>query len=229
MRSVVISVLLAGTMLAGGIGLSMATVLDGIYVQAYNQNNLIRFHVIANSDTPRDQALKRRVRDLIVQEMSPSFGKAKNIDEARKIARKNLTAIEEIARKEVRAWGKDYEVKAVLGRFSFPTKSYGNFTLPAGEYEAVRVIIGKGAGANWWCVLFPPMCFVDVSKGLGAAGAVEPAAAGPALSEPAPGETVSENVYESVYDDLYVDEKSNIEPETKFEVRFKILEFLKQF
>jgi len=208
LAAVVICGLLAGTVMAGGISMSVASVLDGIYVQAYNQDNLIRFHVIANSDTPRDQALKRRVRDLIVQEMSPSFSKAKNIAEARKIARTNLAAIEDIAGKEVSAWGEDYKVKAVLGRYSFPTKSYGKFTLPAGEYEAVRVIIGQGAGANWWCVLFPPMCFVDVSKGLGAAEA--------AAEEEWLADAGSETIFE-------------VEPETRFEVKFKLFELLKSF
>ncbi|MFZ5640498.1 MAG: stage II sporulation protein R [Bacillota bacterium] len=212
----VLSGLLAGAVFVGGSGLSMASVLKGSYVQAYNQDNLIRFHVIANSDTPRDQALKRRVRDLIVQEMSPSFSEAKTIADARKIASDHLAAIEEIARQEVRAWGEDYEVRAVMGRYSFPAKNYGKLTLPAGEYEAVRVIIGKGAGANWWCVLFPPMCFVDVSKGLGIAGNDGPV-------------TDSVPVADEVYSEVYNKGTTGVEPETKFEVRFRFLELLKGF
>lgn len=221
--------LVAGAVLAGGIGLSMASALNGIYVQAYNQSNLIRFHVIANSDTPRDQALKRRVRDMIVKEMSPSFSKAKNIEEARKIARNHLAAIEEIARREVRVWGEDYEVKAVQGQFSFPTKTYGKLTLPAGKYEAVRVIIGKGAGANWWCVLFPPMCFVDVSKGLSAAEYSEPVTSSVYIegkTEDAANMTVTHAGGDAVTEAAAGSEETG--PETRIEVRFRILELLKK-
>lgn len=232
----VVAGLAVGAVLAGGIGLSMASALNGIYVQAYNQNNLIRFHVIANSDTPQDQALKRRVRDMIVKEMTPSFSKAKNIEEARKVAHSNLAAIEEIARKEVRAWGEDYEVKAVQGQFSFPAKSYGKLTLPAGKYEAVRVIIGKGAGANWWCVLFPPMCFVDVSKSLSAVEYSTPVTGSvysgteagvipqgmveaPGLAEAAPAAIESAIVEPTV---------AEPETETRIEVRFRLWELLKR-
>lgn len=208
---VIVGALLAGMVTVGGLGSGMAAALNGSYVQAYNQNNLIRFHVIANSDTPRDQALKRRVRDLIVREMSPAFSQAKNITEARLVAGNHLAAIEELARKEVRASGEEYQVKAMLGKYSFPTKSYGKFTLPAGEYEAVRVIIGNGAGANWWCVLFPPTCFVDVSKELGKAEYTGP-------------------VINTLNADMAPEDEwpTQVEPETRFEVRFRILDLLKQ-
>ncbi len=131
----------------------------------YGQN-LIRFHVIANSDSDRDQAMKRKVRDLVVARMTPEFKKAASLDEARRIASAHLDEIRDIARKEISNWGEDYPVKVQLGRFDFPVKTYGKLTLPAGNYEAVRVVIGKGQGANWWCVLFPPLCFVDVSKAM---------------------------------------------------------------
>ena len=75
----------------------------------------------------------------------------------------NLENIEMIARKVIKSEGKDYKVTAKLGKFPFPIKNYGCITLPAGDYEALRVVIGKGDGANWWCVLFPPLCFVDIT------------------------------------------------------------------
>lgn len=133
-------------------------------VEAYNQHNLIRFHVIANSDSETDQALKRSVRDVVVQKMAPEFSQAKNISEARAIAASHLEEIQIAAEEEVARWGGEYPVAVQLGNFDFPIKSYGKLTLPAGNYEAVRVIIGQGQGANWWCVLFPPMCFLDVSQ-----------------------------------------------------------------
>lgn len=130
----------------------------------FDKSKLIRFHVIANSDSESDQAMKRKIRDLIVQEMTPKFGQARNVEEARQVVRANLPRMEQIARAEVILEGKDYPVKAVLGRFYFPIKNYGDITLPAGKYEAARVLIGEAQGANWWCVLFPPVCFHDVNK-----------------------------------------------------------------
>ncbi|WP_066634814.1 stage II sporulation protein R [Desulfolucanica intricata] len=132
-------------------------------VEAYNADNLIRFHVIANSDTEADQALKLKVRDKVVQAMTPAFSQVDGIEEARLVVLEKKDMIKEIALEEIRNEGKDYPVSVNLGNYMFPTKSYGNLTLPAGKYEAVRVVIGEGNGANWWCVLFPPLCFVDLS------------------------------------------------------------------
>ncbi|NMA02542.1 MAG: stage II sporulation protein R [Clostridia bacterium] len=122
----------------------------------------IRFHVLANSDTPEDQALKYKVKDILVEEIEHKFIHSQSIEETRGILTNNLDEIARIGQEAVLALGSNYEVKAQYGNFSFPTKYYGNgFSLPAGTYEAVRVIIGEGQGANWWCVLFPPLCFVD--------------------------------------------------------------------
>lgn len=145
---------------------SSADIAGGRVAEAYQKHELIRFHVIANSDSELDQALKMKIRDIVVQQMTPEFTKAKNLIEARAVAKDNLPQIEELAAQEVKAWGKTYPVSVQLGRFDFPVKSYGSLTLPADEYEAVRIVIGQGQGANWWCVLFPPLCFVDVSKSL---------------------------------------------------------------
>ena len=142
---------------------------QGEAVQAYNPENLIRFHVLANSDSPADQALKRKVRDRIVQEMSPIFSEAGDIKEAREVAQEYLGEMEKLAAQVIKEEGEEYPVSARLGNYPFPTKSYGQLTLPAGEYEAVRVVIGQGAGANWWCVLFPPLCFVSLSESIATA------------------------------------------------------------
>lgn len=144
-----------------------------IYVSNYSENvqanlahNLIRFHVIANSDTAEDQALKLKVRDRIIKETGHFFDDSGNINQTKEIIRKNMEVIEDVARQEIREWGKDYDVKVSLGTYPFPTKKYGDVTLPAGNYEALRVVIGEGQGANWWCVLFPPLCFVDATHGV---------------------------------------------------------------
>lgn len=131
-----------------------------------NNEELIRFHVLANSDTLEDQAMKRAVRDRLISALGSQFVEAQSIEDAREVIKTNEELILQEARLEVANWGKAYEVKLAYGDFPFPTKSYGNFVLPAGEYEALRVIIGEGKGQNWWCVLFPPLCFVDISTSL---------------------------------------------------------------
>ncbi|QEK13695.1 stage II sporulation protein R [Crassaminicella thermophila] len=130
------------------------------------KEHLIRFHVIANSDSKEDQALKLKVRDRIIKEMNPKFENSKSLDQTRMIIEANLSNIEKIAKEEIKKNNSNYSVKAMLGNFNFPTKNYGAITLPAGNYEALRVVIGEGEGANWWCVLFPPLCFIDINNGL---------------------------------------------------------------
>ena len=131
-----------------------------------SNSGLIRLHVLANSDSEADQELKRKVRDEIIRVMAPEFLASGDIDSARRIARANLNHIELIASGVIQAEGKNYPVTVELDTFPFPTKHYGAFILPAGDYEAVRVVIGNGGGTNWWCVLFPPLCFVDMTRNL---------------------------------------------------------------
>lgn len=127
---------------------------------------LLRLHVIANSDSKEDQELKRKVRDAIIQKMNGKFKETNSIEETKTIIRKNLDEIQAIAARIVKTHGKNYPVVAELGTYPFPTKRYGIITLPAGEYQALRVVIGSGKGQNWWCVLFPPLCFIDITHGL---------------------------------------------------------------
>ena len=154
--------------LAGLALLAIVTLASGLDYQdtepVYSPDSLIRLHVVSNSDSNEDQDLKRKVRDEIVAAVGPTFIEADNIDSARQIAAANLDRIRDIAAGKIRAEGKDYPVKVELNSFSFPTKHYGPFILPAGDYEAVQVTIGGGDGANWWCVLFPPLCFVDMTR-----------------------------------------------------------------
>ena len=130
----------------------------------FNANkDMIRFHVIANSDSKNDQKLKLQIRDKILEEMGSEFNESKSIENSREIIKKNLNKIKDIAENEITAEGKDYNVEVVLGNDKFPTKTYGDLTLPAGEYEALKIVIGEGKGQNWWCVMFPPLCFVDIT------------------------------------------------------------------
>ncbi len=131
---------------------------------AYTPDNLIRLHVIANSDHQQDQAIKYKVRDCIVEILREKLTGVESYQEAREViinSRPQLTAaVEEV----VAAAGVSYPVRLEYGRFDFPPRAYGKLVLPQGEYEAVKVVLGDGKGANWWCVLFPPLCFVDISS-----------------------------------------------------------------
>ena len=129
-------------------------------------DKLIRLHVVANSDSPKDQDLKRRVRDEVISRMSPKFEGLKNIEEVKKVIHENLGLIESIAAEVIDKEALPYGVKASLADYDFPTKVYGNLTLPAGNYQALKVVIGNGSGQNWWCVMFPPLCFIDIAHGV---------------------------------------------------------------
>jgi stage II sporulation protein R len=126
---------------------------------------LIRFHVIANSDREEDQALKLKVRDSVLTYIQPMLKDSESIQMSRDILERENEKIIEIAKEVIKNNGYDYTVDSTLSKEYFPIKTYGNITLPQGEYEAYRIIIGTGEGQNWWCVMFPPICFVDVTKG----------------------------------------------------------------
>jgi stage II sporulation protein R len=134
-------------------------------IQDSISNKLIRFHVIANSDNTEDQALKLKVRDKVLEYISPKLKGSKSIEESREIIKANDDSIKRIAQDIVKKNGYKYVVATELSKQKFPVKTYGNITLPQGEYEAYRILIGSGGGQNWWCVMFPPLCFIDITKG----------------------------------------------------------------
>lgn len=134
-------------------------------VNAGLSQNLVRLHVVANSDSAPDQALKLKVRDAIIEFMKDKLANSKDINETRAIINANLKNIEQLSSKVIKENNSSYGVKASMGSYSFPTKTYGDVALPAGEYQALKIVIGDGAGANWWCVLFPPLCFIDATHG----------------------------------------------------------------
>lgn len=127
---------------------------------------LLRFHVIANSDSPDDQALKLEIRDRILNEIGPKLESSKTKEEAMSIIKGCIPSIKMIAEDEIKSDGKNYGVSVSLGRSSFPAKSYSGIVLPAGVYDALKITLGQGGGKNWWCVMFPPLCFVDISHSL---------------------------------------------------------------
>ena len=129
-------------------------------------DSVFRLHVIANSDSAEDQNLKYTVRDKVIEYMSSISQNASSKEAVIEIAKANLDKILAIASQTIRENGYTYSVNVEVGNFSFPSKRYGDITLPPGYYDALRIKIGEAEGQNWWCVMFPPLCFVDVTSGV---------------------------------------------------------------
>ncbi|KSU60510.1 hypothetical protein AS034_16875 [[Bacillus] enclensis] len=125
----------------------------------------IRLRILANSDLEKDQNVKRLVRDEVNKEITKWVGNLTSQEEAKKVIKAGLPELQTIAENVLAAEGLDQDVKIDFGKVQFPTKLYGQYLYPAGEYEAVLITLGKGEGANWWCVLYPPLCFLDFSTG----------------------------------------------------------------
>ncbi len=125
------------------------------------QSCVYRLHVIANSDSDADQTLKLKVRDRVIQEMDDMVADGADLVQTKKIAENNLKQLCYAATDEIKNNGYDYPVTVRSGSFHFPTKSYGDISLPEGKYEGLQIVIGSGKGQNWWCVLYPNLCFVD--------------------------------------------------------------------
>lgn len=179
------------------------------YVNAVSknlENNLFRLHVIANSDSKEDQNLKYLVRDSLISYMNSISIDCTSKEEVINIAKFHIEDFYNIAKDTIQNNGFDYDVDIEIGNFDFPTKVYGDISLPAGYYDALRVKIGEAKGQNWWCVMFPPLCFIDVSSGIV-----------PEESK----ETLSTNLSEEDY--ILISENST---EVKF--KFKIVEFFQK-
>ena len=169
--------------------------------------NVFRLHVIANSDSTEDQNLKYKVRDSLLKYMKEICGNCKNKDEAILLVTEHQEEFKQIALQTIYDEGYSYDVDISIGNFEFPTKHYGDISLPAGFYDALRVEIGEAKGQNWWCVMFPPLCFVDVTSGVV-----------PEESKKQLENDLSEEEYALVSDDS----------DTKIQFKFKILEFFNE-
>lgn len=178
------------------------------YSYAVNENlsnNVFRLHVIANSDNEEDQNLKYKVRDELIKYMETLTTSSNTKEEVIQIANNHLEDFKTIAENVIKENGFDYNVNVEIGNFSFPTKQYGDISFPAGFYDALKVQIGEAKGQNWWCVMFPPLCFVDVTSGV------------------VPEESkanLEENLGQEEYDIISNDEDSEI-----IDFKFKIVEF----
>ena len=165
---------------------------------------ILRFHVLANSDSEEDQNVKKQVRDAIGQMMGPKLSHSKNLKETEKIVQQSMDEIVEVATETLEANGYDYGASARLANVEFPVKSYGDYTFPAGEYEALQVTLGAGQGHTWWCVLYPNMCFQ---------GSVY--------------EVVEDDAKEALREVLTPEEYADVFTQGKFEIRFKFLEYFR--
>lgn len=130
------------------------------------KDKIIRLHVVANSDSPEDQAIKLRIRDAIIKELEPKLENMKSQEEVKNLISANMDNLISAAEEEMAKIGKSYPIDIELGTYEFPTKVYGDLTFPAGSYQALNVKIGEAKGKNWWCVMFPPLCFVDIAQGV---------------------------------------------------------------
>lgn len=171
-------------------------------------DSVFRLHVLANSDSEEDQNLKYLVRDNLISYMNELCANTTSKEEAIEIANNHIDEFKSIALNTIYENGYSYDVNIEIGNFEFPTKYYGDISFPAGYYDAIRVEIGEAEGENWWCVMFPPLCFVDISSGVV-----------PDESKEILDDTLSEEEFALVSDDKDI----------SIEFKFKILEFFSDY
>ena len=133
-------------------------------IQNSLSEKVLRLHILANSNSTFDQELKLKVRDEVVNYLTPLLETSSNLSETKRIISNNINSINNIAQSVVSKYS-NYKTNSSLSVSSFPTKQYGNISFPAGKYDALKIVIGEGEGNNWWCVMFPPLCFTNSSAG----------------------------------------------------------------
>ncbi len=127
--------------------------------KAIDRGELVRIHILAQDDTQGQQAIKLHVRDAVIAAFTPYLEQAGSSEAAAEIVRQNLDLAQETAQTAAREMGAEYPVLVTFGMYNFPTRIYGDEVVPAGEYPALRILLGEGKGKNWWCVMYPPLCF----------------------------------------------------------------------
>lgn len=143
---------------------SIAYAFEAYYEIIRMENKVIRLHILANSDSLYDQQLKLDVRNNIINSFSNKFKNITSKKESEKVIKTNLQKIKSIALNTIKQKGYNYDVKVYYDNYEFNERVYDTYTLPEGEYDTVRVEIGEAKGKNWWCVMFPPLCFLDAGK-----------------------------------------------------------------
>ena len=185
------------------------------YSKAVSSNlsdSVFRLHIIANSDSSEDQELKLKVRDNIINYMNTLTSSSSDKKDVISMVNNHLDSFKEIALNTLKENGYNYDVNIEIGNFNFPTKTYGDISLPAGNYDALKIEIGDAIGQNWWCVLFPPLCFVNSSTGVV-----------PDDSK----NTLKENINSESYEIISEGNKSKNTSDIK--IKFKIIEFFNNF
>ena len=186
------------------------------YSQAISYNlsdSVFRLHIIANSDSSADQELKLKVRDNIIEYMNTLTSSSSDKKDVISMVNNHLDSFKEIALNTIKENGYNYDVNIEIGNFHFPTKSYGDISFPAGNYDALKIEIGDAIGQNWWCVLFPPLCFVNSSTGVV-----------PDDSK----NTLKENINSESYEIISEGNNSN-DNTSDIKIKFKIIEFFNNF
>lgn len=191
---------------------------DRLKMQEKIADEIIRFHVRANSDDEKDQELKLKVRDAVINYLEPLLEGSDSIEKSRGIIERNEFGITATARNVIAESGFDYDVNAYFERTHFPVRTYGEITLPAGVYEAYRIDIGSAEGHNWWCVLYPPLCFEDATH-----------AAMTDESKEALKQVLTEDEYEMIANTPEDITNVSGQGKTDVKVRFRILRFLNKY
>ncbi|WP_176215089.1 stage II sporulation protein R [Cytobacillus gottheilii] len=176
----------------------------------------IRLRILANSDSEADQNVKRMVRDAVNEKITEWVSDLTSVEESRKLLQSRLPEIQAIAERVVEEQNVPQSVKAEFGSVEFPTKLYGQFLYPAGEYEAILITLGDGDGANWWCVLFPPLCFLDFSNGVAVGEGFEEDAKEASAEEVKPEQKIEKEEKKEQEEPVYTGEKDEEEVEVKF-------------
>lgn len=161
MKKMLIAVIVIGVF--GFIGFGMYKNISERKLQQGIASEIIRFHVLANSDSEEDQNLKIEVKNVLINYMQKKLANVSNVEEARQKMQQELPELETMAEKYMHSQGYEYHATATLEQCQFPVKEYGDLTFPPGKYEALNVRIGKSEGKNWWCVMYPSLCFVDAT------------------------------------------------------------------
>ena len=173
-------------------------------IQQSIAHKILRFHVLANSDSDADQNVKKQVRDAVGTYLRPYLEECSDMEMTRKVVNEHMQEVIEVSKDVLRDNGFTYNVTAEITHTDFPEKVYGEYTFPAGEYEALEIRLGNGEGHNWWCVLYPNMCFQ---------GAVY--------------EVVDEEADEALREVLTPEEYADVFDSGKLEIRFKFLEYFR--
>ena len=159
MKKIIMPVIAAVIVISTAISIITYTKSSGYRTQKEIADNIIRFHVRANSDSDKDQNLKLKVKDAVVSYLQKELSSADSLDDARNILYDDSAQIKDIAQTVIKSEGMSYNVDVYFEKSYFPLKTYGDMSFPPGEYEAFRIDIGEAGGHNWWCVLYPNMCF----------------------------------------------------------------------